>query len=50
MLVKTDSLLYKILLVLASPTYMLPPLFWVMRVRVGDDCENWNSVTLRRPK
>ena len=49
MLVRTDSLLYKILMVLGNPTMLLPPLFWVVRVRVGTDCETWNRVSWKRP-
>ena len=49
MIVKSNSLLCRVLCRIASPTQYLPPLFWVMACRVGQDCQTYCRVTLRRP-
>lgn len=49
MLIRRDSLACKVLAHIGSPTQYLPALFWVMPVRIGNDCHTWCKVTLRRP-
>ena len=51
MILRSDSRLLKILLVLAFPSQRLPALLplWVMQARVGSNTTDFVSVTFRKP-
>lgn len=53
MIVRRDSLWFRTLMFLWSPTPWLPPLFplpWTEAVRVGENTDDYIRITLRKPK
>lgn len=53
MILRRDSLRFRILMFLWSPTPWLPPLFplpWTEPVRVGTNTEDYIRVSLRKPR
>lgn len=51
MIVHRQSLKFRVLMFLWSPTQWLPPLFpmWTEQARVGTNCEDYIRVTFRKP-
>ena len=45
MLIKRNSIAYKVLYFVGSPTKYLPALFYVVPARVGADVTTWARVT-----